>query len=453
MPNNFTVGGITYDLDVPAQLNACMVDMANTIHGQATTIGNLQAAPALNQVQFQQMIQTLTPAGQRQQGIPNPVLSQPGQPAVNYQEVVPTPGMEDIKGYPAPTPFTGEQEDAIPFLGRLKSYFAAKPRALRFTKFKILYACPFMMHQKSKAWASLVKKSITDEQLTPYYYDNWDAFEREFLRRYGLTNPKQHYFRKMITYRQFNNQDCKNYTDEFNRLREQAETDKPTAFHYLKTGTYAPFRTRLIFRENPPADYDAWIAALTKIQEQVDEVRENNRVEKPGYFKHGQSHQSQPAAPQMPKGYGDPMDVDALRMRKGKQVPPRKVVPKSQFPRKVTRLPPHPTASSSASKPTPFGVKKDPKKFRCFICDQTGHFARDCKTSINQIDEEHVRQMGMALEATLDFRSQEEDNDDEDEADDLEEIFGQFEEEDDAQTNDDLISFESQDQANNESGF
>ena len=68
------------------------------------------------------------------------------------------------------------------------------------------------------------------------------SVEREFQKRFGLTNREQYYFRRMTQYKQYTGQDCKNYTDEFERLRDLANVMKGNAFFYLKMGTMEPLR-------------------------------------------------------------------------------------------------------------------------------------------------------------------------------------------------------------------
>ena len=251
----FTFGGLNYDLSDVAQAAAAMTAMATAsqmnqqlINQQAAQITTLQQSPALNQAQFQQLVNTLqNPAAQvapqRVQAI-NPVLSTPGND-VPYEEHQVPAGIEDVKSFPMPAPFDGRQVDAEPFIIRLKAYFVAKPKAMRYTRNRILTACNLLNNKKTAAWASLVSKALATGTNNSYYYDEWSLFQQEFLKRYGLTNAPQHYFRLLTQYRQYRDQDCKSYTDEFERLRLEAAMDKSNAFQYLRQGTLGPVRATL----------------------------------------------------------------------------------------------------------------------------------------------------------------------------------------------------------------
>jgi hypothetical protein len=228
--------------------------------------------------------------------------------------------------------------------------------------------------------------------------------------------------------------------DEFERLRVESGATKDAAFFYLEQGTRDPFRSKLHLSDRPPTDYDTWVSRLTDLQAQYDKVGEYNKLRTPSYFPRYGQRQNTPA---MPKGHGDPMDVDAINHRKGKPQQKPQPKPKSKFPipkKTNTRLPPHPTAQPSSSRPrTSTQTTRNPRSYNCFICDQPGHYARDCKTSIAQIDHEHIRQLGLAMEATMDLQSQEGDYQEEEEMLEEELMYAPFEDADQAG---DLISFE-----------
>ena len=88
-----------------------------------------------------------------------------------------------------------------------------------------------------------------------------------------------------------------------------------------------------------------------------------------------------------------------------------------------SRLAPHPTAGNlrqpiaSTSKPSgPARLAPPSKKteMRCYVCNQKGHFARDCTVNIRTLDFQHVNNMETALQKIYALQGfQDEDNDEE----------------------------------------
>ena len=412
----------------PAQCATLVAAMGQTLQQQNTNILALQAR---------------VPTAQTPNRVVNPVLSTINTTVYMEEHTIPT-GMEDVKGFPTPSAFTGHKTDAEPFMVRLKAYFAAKPKASKFTKNRILLALSLLKENpRSAAWAKLVERSIANNINDQYYYDGWDRFQAEFLKRFGLTNSKQHYFNRMTQTRQGKDDDCTTFCDAFERNRSEAGVSKDMAFMYLKQNTFPIIRTRLLMTNPPPNTYDDWVDALVRHQEQVDqekEFRRNAFTFNP--YRGQQSYQRQPA---LPKGHGDPMDVDAIK-HKGKNIPGRRPFPSRSAPAKPAqsrppqktrgRLPPHPTAGQPRASSSNSSAPK--KTYNCFLCDKPGHFARECTAKLNQLDFEHIQQMSFAMEDLCELQSQEGDNHEEDEEDPLEE--DPLNEEYDQSS--DLISFE-----------
>ena len=425
-----TFGNQQYDLNVPAELNAYLLAMHAALQVQNQTIQNLQAAPAQPQMTQQQFNTLIGAVAQQQAPVQapiNPITTARAGRDTTYEIFPPSAGHVDMKDFPSPQNFTGAKTDADPVRDRLAAYFQAKAKAYQYTKNRILYACSLLQQvERTKDWANLVRKAITLSLNNNNYYDSWQDWKDEFIRRNGLTNPAEYYFRRMIEYKQQPGQDCKSFTDGFENLRAKTTLDKLAAFFYLKANTRPRLRTTLIVNTgNPPQTYDDWVAALGRLQAQLDDVREINA---------GEQHRYQPPSgkkPYVPQGFGDPMNVDFVGQKKGKNPKKSKVQQKPPQKRQgAPRLAPHPTAPSS-SRPN------KPRSNECFLCGKEGHFARECGSKRAQWSETHIRQMAIAMEASLDLRSQAED-----ESDDDDDVLAQVQGEDDEDDDDDLITFE-----------
>ena len=162
-----------------------------------------------------QALQMTNPNAQNNQRQVNPVLSTATTRVYLEEHQVPV-GMEDIKGFPTPAAFTGQKTDAEPSMVCPKAYFAAKPKASKFTKNRILLTLSLLKkNPRSATWAKLVERAIANGINDQYYFDNWDRFQAEFLKHFGLTNSKQHYFNKMTQCQQGKNDDCTAFCDAF----------------------------------------------------------------------------------------------------------------------------------------------------------------------------------------------------------------------------------------------
>ncbi|KAF9642418.1 hypothetical protein BDM02DRAFT_3193309 [Thelephora ganbajun] len=293
--------------------------------------------------------------------------------------------------------------------------------------------------------ASSSGRSIAEGTNNDYYYDNWENFLAEFLKRYGLVNETQHWYQLMTNCEQESGADCKAYINEFERRRVEAKTTKENAFYFLKKGTSPKLRSCLLFQANPPDNYDDWVKALVHLQTMFDQDREFRNVGKfssrNDYFQKRiqGSYKPKVAEPQY-----EPMDVDAVKHVKPKPVTTKPLRKKEEEPHRQNRLPPHP--SSSRQKPLPQKPREPYRKrpLYCFICDQPGHFAKECKAKINEIKITHIQQLGLALEESMYSGSQEEDYDEEEQ--ELEKWMGIEEEEDgDYDHQEDLITFTADD--------
>ena len=164
-------------------------------------------------------------------------------------------------------------------------------------------------------------------------------------------------------------------------LQTESGCTKNNTYFYLQKNTHPLYCNRLLMKDTPPADYNEWHVALTKLQLQLDRQNEYNQPTfNPNYTRAAASTR----LAYIPKVHGDPMQIDALN-QEGKPPQAKKPPPMQKPPPPKTQqcLPPHPTAASSSGKPL---LAAPHRVLKCFICDQPGHFAQDCRSSINQID-------------------------------------------------------------------
>ena len=109
------IGTKAYDMGDAVQAAQYHKDINELLQDQHNLIQTLQAAPGLNQQNFTQLLNALTPAARRTTGVTNPILSNyNGAGNVDYEEEIPEPGIEDIAKFPIPEPFTGKTRTRSP---------------------------------------------------------------------------------------------------------------------------------------------------------------------------------------------------------------------------------------------------------------------------------------------------------------------------------------------------
>ena len=285
--------GTDYDLDDNAEVQWLITAMAGTIANQANnlqtaqnTINNLQLAQPI-QLTGAQLTQLVGAGGQHPQqpqaiNVVNPIttararLINANAADVMYEEQTPE-GMKDSKTIKDARAWNGTKEDLEPFIICLKGYFKSRPNAMRFTRNKILYALDLLDDRTSRTWTSLVRKAIAEDKDNKYYFDNWDEFQAELIKLFGLRHKAQNFFIRLVSYRISEKKDLKDSLAYFDYLREEAKIDKDQAYFYLQQATPDSLRGPLMMREHPPTTYDAWFAALEQLQYAADGFNEHKR--------------------------------------------------------------------------------------------------------------------------------------------------------------------------------
>ena len=353
----------------------------------------------------------------------NPFLAQP-HAIIHYKEFTPAKGMKDIKDFPAPVPFNGKQYDATSFINWVLGYFKSKQESMKFTQAHILYMCNLLQYGIANSWANTVCKALTlstAQNRYKHYTDNWNDCVAEFKKHYGLRGKKWYWQRLMMQYKQLRGQKAKNFTDRFDNYRKQAEVDKAQAFHYLRQNTFLMYRSAWVMRKPPPQMYQEWIDELAQLQDSLDDIRDFELFDKPAYVPKNTHYQK--FQPSNVPGY-DPMQIDQIQA-----LEQQLVILKAQKGKKVVKKPgpgqkqlaPPPTAGNlrqpvtSTSKAPRIPRLAPPSKktdMRCWVCNQKGHFAWDCRLDIHTIDIQHVNNMEIALQQIYALQGfQEEDGD------------------------------------------
>ena len=245
--------GTDYDLDDNAAVQWLITAMAGTVANQANnlqtaqnTINTLQLAQPI-QLTGAQLNQLVGAGGQCPQqpqaiNVVNPITTARARvlnanaPDVMYEEQTPE-GMKDSKTIKDARAWNGTKEDLEPFIVCLKGYFKSRPNAMRFTRNKILYALDLLDDHTSQTWASLVRKAIAEDKDNKYYFDNWDEFQPELIKLFGLRHKAQNFFIRLVSYRISENKDLKDSLTYFDYLREEAKIDKDQAYFYLQQAT------------------------------------------------------------------------------------------------------------------------------------------------------------------------------------------------------------------------
>jgi hypothetical protein len=223
-----------------------MIRELNALRAELTTLRNSHTGLSAAQVQnlLTSAIRAAQPTGTPPQPAARlPVVFNPGDnavltarvqalnpaaPAIPNEDNPPTPGAPNIKSTKPPLSFSGNKEDARPFLDRVDAWFVLVPDTYRLTRSRILATCGLITSKPADAWAIAVLNSITRNKDTPYYYDSWVDFKEEFLKNFGIANEQEEALNKIMRITQ-GTTDLSVFTAEFQRLRGLSRISDDTA--------------------------------------------------------------------------------------------------------------------------------------------------------------------------------------------------------------------------------
>ena len=433
----FDFNGQRYNLSDPAQLAILMQE-------QARVIESLQENQPQEHTPWQQIITALQrPEQVDRKHVLNPGRSTEEHP-VYFEYHQPLPGHRKDNKKVTLRPFNGERLDAHYFLERIDAYFLANQFASEYTYQRIPFVCDNLTGP-AKSWGNNVKKAIVKNEVTSdYYYDDWEAFKTEFLRRFGMDSPERHFQKLLREYKQKKNQDCRAFKEGFEMMRQKAKIGKPEAYLTFKQNTHPDIRRYAKGRHPAPRTYDAWAEFLVEHQEDIDEEKDFQDPDHTPSFRYsaGKGHHAHKfqLAPGM-----QPMDLDAI-VHSYIQAMQGKPQPKKGDKSKTRKTQPQPKASSSkatsmttrpltATRPSnkqlfdPSTGQK--KRIFCFKCDGPDHYARNCTNEIKNSPHK-IAQMAELLDQVLRVQEMEEaasEQDSDSEEEEQEEVATEEEEE------------------------
>ena len=318
----------------------------------------------------------------------------------------PPTGARDIKGAKYPAPFTGQKSDARPFIRRLEAFWSLTPKASRLSRTRNLIACQLINTEPASSWASAVTESITLFKDDQYYYYDWDSFKEAFIKSFGVPN-EQAYAMNTLTNRTQGYSEIIPFITDFERLQKEAGLSDDAALFFFKKNLNLRLFNEVSKVRPEPINLKDWkreAIACDRTHQTAQDFRYNQRNDRfsaKTSSKPFSSFTFRPTpTPHVPHGAllsstQDPnaMMVDALshKRKKGKgkdKKPPSKPKPvRAPLP-----------APKRPAPPPPYPGRAGQSKFvmadaRCHRCGLKGHFMRDCVTKMNELSEEHIRQL------------------------------------------------------------
>jgi hypothetical protein len=391
--------------------NAQMLQELQALRAQVQAMQQGQTGLSVQQVQ--QLL-----AGAMTQVQTNPVVTPMFNPGVNAvltararaihanaadilnEDHPPAPGAPNIKATKPPPAFSGQKEDARPFLDRVDAWFALVPVTYRLTKSRLLATCSLITSKPADAWATAVLNAVAKDEDTPYYYDNWVTFKKDFLVHFGIANEEEDARTKLMRIIQ-GSMELSVFTAEFLRLQQRAGMSDDAALHEYKRAIFRPIYYQVCNLVPQPNTLAAWITAARERHQVAVEARRFDQINRGGPQPVARPPgQAPPRAPFFPRPpippYRAPhhptrdpnaMDVDSINVR-------GPTTPKVSFRTPLT-TPANARSTTGPSilkrqVPAPSNATRD-RVPGCYRCGKPGHFMRDCTTNVNAIDEQHVQ--------------------------------------------------------------
>jgi hypothetical protein len=285
-----------------------------------------------------------------------------------HEDHPPLDGVRDQKILKMPTPFSGEQRDARPFLQRMNELFIQAPHQYRLTRSRIITTCSLLSAGVTASWAQAISEAVTEDIDSVYYTDQWEEFKKGFLKSFGIPNEKEYARNKIEKFAQ-GEKPFETWLADFKELQRQGEIPDEWALRYFKSNVSLRLLRAVNAMNYPPDTFEDWEDMCRRKELQFMEQQGFNRAHRSEYRAFGKAQPFLRPSPFAQKAKArDPnaMDVDVLRQDRSRPRPPSKQ-PKTSKPLQKP-LPGRSNAMAGSSQSAAV----------CYLCGRPGHFKRNC---------------------------------------------------------------------------